>query len=53
MKIDVVFYRSYGHVYQLAAADAVIFGTPTRYGNVCAQLQNFMDATGQLWVAGA
>ncbi len=38
---------------QLGAADAVIFGTPTRYGNVCAQMQNMMDATGSLWVSGA
>jgi NAD(P)H dehydrogenase (quinone) len=33
-------------------ADAVIFGTPTRYGNVAAQLKQFMDTTGPLWAAG-
>jgi len=38
---------------QLAEADAIIFGTPTRYGNVCAQMQTLMDATGQLWAKGA
>ena len=38
---------------QLVDADAIIFGTPTRYGNVCAQIQNFMDRTGQLWAKGA
>ena len=38
---------------QLAEADAIIFGTPTRYGNVCAQMQTLMDATGQLWMTGA
>lgn len=38
---------------QLVDADAIIFGTPTRYGNVCAQVQNFMDRTGQLWAKGA
>jgi len=38
---------------ELADADAVIFGTPTRYGNMCGQMRQFMDATGKLWVAGA
>jgi NAD(P)H:quinone oxidoreductase type IV len=38
---------------QLTEADAIIFGTPTRYGNVCAQMQNFMDQTGGLWAKGA
>lgn len=33
-------------------ADAVIFGTPTRYGNVAAQLKQFMDTTGGLWFQG-
>jgi NAD(P)H dehydrogenase (quinone) len=37
----------------LPEADAIIFGTPTRYGNVCAQMQNFLDQTGQLWAKGA
>jgi len=38
---------------QLAEADAIIFGSPTRFGNMCAQMRNFLDQTGQLWVKGA
>jgi NAD(P)H dehydrogenase (quinone) len=38
---------------KLAQADAVIFGTPTRFGNMCAQMRNFLDQTGQLWLKGA
>ncbi|MFA6091504.1 MAG: NAD(P)H:quinone oxidoreductase [Elusimicrobiota bacterium] len=37
----------------LAAADAVIFGTPTRFGNMCGQMRQFLDATGGLWLKGA
>jgi NAD(P)H dehydrogenase (quinone) len=37
---------------QMAEADAVIFGTPTRFGNMCAQMRNFLDRTGQLWSRG-
>jgi NAD(P)H dehydrogenase (quinone) len=37
----------------LADADAVIFGTPTRFGNMCSQMRNFLDQTGPLWVKGA
>ena len=37
----------------LTAADAVIFGTPTRFGNMCGQMRQFLDATGQLWAQGA
>ena len=33
----------------LADADALIFGTPTRFGNMCAQMRNFLDQTGLLW----
>ncbi len=33
----------------LADADAIIFGIPTRYGNMCAQMRNFLDQTGGLW----
>jgi NAD(P)H dehydrogenase (quinone) len=40
-------------VEQLPEADAIIFGTPTRYGNMCAQMRNFLDQTGDLWVSGA
>ena len=38
---------------ELAAADAIIFGTPTRFGNMCGQMRQFLDATGQLWAQGA
>jgi NAD(P)H:quinone oxidoreductase type IV len=38
---------------RLAEADAIIFGTPTRFGNMCAQMRNFLDQTGQLWMKGA
>ena len=38
---------------QLAEADAIIFGTPTRFGNMAAQMRNFLDQTGGLWVKGA
>jgi len=37
---------------ELASADAVIFGTPTRFGNMCGQMRQFLDATGQLWAQG-
>lgn len=37
----------------LANYDAIIFGAPTRFGNVTAQLRNFMDQTGGLWFTGA
>ena len=50
--------KSFAHVpeatvEELATADAVIFGTPTRFGNMCGQMRQFLDATGQLWQAGA
>ncbi|MBX9812478.1 MAG: NAD(P)H:quinone oxidoreductase [Burkholderiales bacterium] len=38
---------------QLADADAIIFGTPTRFGNMAAQMRNFLDQTGGLWMKGA
>lgn len=106
MKVNIVFYSMYGHVYRLAEAvaegarqvsgadvglfqveeivppqvleksgaraarskfarvptatmetlseaDAVIFGTPTRFGNMAAQMRNFLDQTGGLWMKGA
>ncbi|NVO86023.1 NAD(P)H:quinone oxidoreductase [Hymenobacter terrestris] len=37
---------------ELAQYDAIIIGTPTRYGNVCGQIQAFLDGTGALWAAG-
>jgi NAD(P)H dehydrogenase (quinone) len=33
----------------LASADAIIFGTPTRFGNMCGQMRQFLDSTGGLW----
>ncbi len=38
---------------ELGEAAAIIFGTPTRFGNMCGQMRQFLDATGQLWVKGA
>ncbi len=43
----------FAEVDDLAAADAIIFGTPTRFGNMCAQMRNFLDHTGGLWMSGA
>jgi NAD(P)H dehydrogenase (quinone) len=37
----------------LRAADGVIFGTPTRFGNMCAQMKQFFDGAVELWVQGA
>ncbi len=37
----------------LKGADAILFGTPTRFGNMCGQMRQFLDATGGLWQAGA
>jgi len=37
----------------LADADAIIFGAPTRFGNIVSQMQSFLDTTGQLWARGA
>lgn len=106
MKVKIIFYSMYGHIYQMAeavaegvrdvdgaevellqvpelcsdevleqsgakkarkvfahipvagvddllGADAIIIGTPTRYGNMCAQMRNFLDQTGSLWAEGA
>jgi len=38
---------------ELALADAVIFGVPTRFGNMCAQMRQFLDGAGQLWANGS
>src|ERR1700751_6036790 len=38
---------------QLAETDAIVFGTPTRFGNMAAQMRNFLDQTGGLWADGA
>jgi NAD(P)H dehydrogenase (quinone) len=50
--------EAFGHIpvtqpNQLTEADAVIFGTPTRFGNMAAQMRNFLDQTGGLWARGA
>jgi NAD(P)H dehydrogenase (quinone) len=37
----------------LVNADALVFGTPTRFGNMCSQMRNFLDQTGGLWARGA
>lgn len=39
-------------VEELADYDAIIFGAPTRFGNMCAQMRNFLDQTGGLWASG-
>ncbi len=38
---------------ELADYDAIIIGTPTRFGNMAAQMRSFLDQTGGLWVKGA
>ncbi|MFP4107642.1 MAG: NAD(P)H:quinone oxidoreductase [Desulfonatronovibrio sp.] len=38
---------------ELNEASAIIFGTPTRFGNMCGQMRQFLDATGNLWATGA
>lgn len=38
---------------ELADYDAIIFGTPTRFGNMSGQMRNFLDQTGGLWASGA
>jgi len=50
--------KSFSHipvasVDDLASADAIIFGTPTRFGNMCGQMRQFLDGTGGLWMKGA
>jgi NAD(P)H dehydrogenase (quinone) len=38
---------------ELADYDAIVFGTPTRFGNMTGQMRNFLDRTGGLWMKGA
>ncbi len=38
---------------EMADYDAIIFGTPTRFGNMAAQMRNFLDQTGKLWMNGS
>ena len=40
-------------VEELTEADGIIFGTPTRFGNMCGQMRQFLDATGSLWLNGS
>ncbi|HET8552972.1 MAG TPA: NAD(P)H:quinone oxidoreductase [Gammaproteobacteria bacterium] len=37
---------------ELGDYDGIMFGTPTRYGNMCGQMRNFLDQTGPLWQTG-
>jgi NAD(P)H dehydrogenase (quinone) len=39
-------------VEELPGYDAIVFGIPTRFGNMCAQMRNFLDQTGGLWLSG-
>ena len=59
---DDVFKKSGGKANQAAAVaqpaelanyDAILFGTPTRFGNMSGQMRNFLDQTGALWMSGA
>ena len=50
--------KAQGHVpvctmEDLVSADAIIFGAPTRFGNMCGQMRQFLDATGGLWSTGS
>ena len=38
---------------ELQNIDGIILGSPTRFGNMCSQLRNFLDQTGELWMKGA
>jgi NAD(P)H dehydrogenase (quinone) len=38
---------------ELPSYEAIIFGSPTRFGNMCAQMRNFLDQTGGLWFNGS
>ena len=49
--------KAFGHIpvatpNELTDYDAIIFGTPTRYGNMCGQMQAYLDSTGGLWATG-
>lgn len=50
--------KSFSHIpvasdNDLAEADVIIFGTPTRFRNMASQMKNFIDQTGSLWAKGA
>ena len=38
---------------ELPEYDAIVFGSPTRFGNMCSQMRNFLDQTGKFWINGA
>ncbi|MPW26826.1 NAD(P)H:quinone oxidoreductase [Alkalibaculum sp. M08DMB] len=38
---------------ELSDYDAIVFGTPTRFGNMAGQMRNFLDTTGGLWASGS
>ena len=40
-------------VEDLAQVDGIVFGSPTRFGNMCAQMRNFLDQTGPIWAQGS
>jgi len=40
-------------VEELSSYDAILFGTPTRFGNMCSQMRHFLDQTGRLWQKGS
>lgn len=42
----------FADVHKLPEADAIIFGSPTRFGNMCAQMRNFLDQCGGIWSQG-
>ena len=48
-----ILHISVATVDDLAEADAIIFGMPTRFANMCGQMRQFLDATGKLWQKGA
>ncbi|SHK30723.1 NAD(P)H dehydrogenase (quinone) [Anaerobranca californiensis DSM 14826] len=67
-KIVVLFYSTYGNTYKMAEGVVegaksvpgvevllrrVIFGTPTRFGNMAAQMKTFIDSMGRLWAKKA
>jgi NAD(P)H dehydrogenase (quinone) len=43
----------YAEVADLAAADGLLLGSPTRFGNMAAPLKHFLDSTSELWLKGA
>jgi NAD(P)H-dependent FMN reductase len=60
VRVAVIYYSSTGTVYNVAEAtaedilwaDAVIFGSPTRFGNIASQLKQFIDTLGGPWMQG-